>query len=267
MANATAIVPAALSYYDDGYAVYRQMESTAQTFYPSEMVGLDSSGYATSCDDTTNVLFDGLFGASPALKQDTGAAGFGPLGMGLFVKRPLSFSMKTNWTAALTDVGRAVYAKFNNQVDILPNTNGNFVGIIRRFISTAEVEITPPWALAAGSEYGNVVTPAALAASQNNYNPAGLFAARELQLTNSGAATTITGLQAGTNGKRLRLINFAGGAFAITLSYLSGSSSAGNKFVATGAANATINQFGAAELVYLSAANGGVGAWQVISTN
>ena len=255
MANATSIVQSASRFFNDT-AVYRNMAAAAQTFYPNEMIGLDASGNATSCDDTAGVKFDGLFGASPQLKQDTGVAGKGPLGMGLRVDRPLSFTMKIA-AAAAGDEGRLCFAKFNNEVQYVPGTFGNYVGVVYRVVSATEVAITPPWMMF-GSEFGNVVTPAVLTGNVNNYNPPGLFAARELRMaSDAGGDRNITGIVAGFHGQRLRIVNI-GTVDELILNNQNAGSSAGNKFLTSAGADATVNEGGIIELFYDAVSSSGV---------
>lgn len=73
----------------------------------------------------------------------------------------------------------------------------------------------------------NVITPTALAADQNNYNPTGLAAAGTIRLSSS-AAVNITGLAAGLHAQLKILHNV--GAFNITLKKSSASSTAANQF-------------------------------------
>lgn len=82
----------------------------------------------------------------------------------------------------------------------------------------------------AGINFASIVT-ATLAASQNNYAPTGYVAGitNNLQLTAPSGGATITGLAAASPGWSLYMYN-AGTANTITLSNLSGSSSAANQF-------------------------------------
>lgn len=73
----------------------------------------------------------------------------------------------------------------------------------------------------------NILSPASLGSSQNDYNPAGLAGAQVLRLT-AGTAVNLTGLQGGASGRVMVLENI--GSNAITLVDESGSSSAANRF-------------------------------------
>jgi hypothetical protein len=87
-----------------------------------------------------------------------------------------------------------------------------------------------PWTKTWGGTYvGRVVTPAALAASQNNYNPAGLATAYVLALSATGPIN-ITGLDATgfEDGRPLVIANI--GAPLITLTHEDAASTGTNRF-------------------------------------
>ncbi len=71
------------------------------------------------------------------------------------------------------------------------------------------------------------ISPAQIAADQNDYNPAGLAAASILRLS-SDAARSITGLSGGGDGRAVALLN--AGTQSIVLKTEHGGSSAGNRF-------------------------------------
>jgi hypothetical protein len=76
--------------------------------------------------------------------------------------------------------------------------------------------------------FASDITPGALAADQNDYNPTGLSTASTLRLSATGAARTITGLAGGGDGRILLLHNV--GSLDLTLADESASSTAGNRF-------------------------------------
>lgn len=117
---------------------------SALTFYPGEMLGVNAAGYAVHLDDTAALFFLGIQADSVPRTLDTGDAA----GTLLLNVERRHFSMATNWSAAITDVGRPVYAKFNNLVDVVPGSFGNCVGTVEHFENTARVVIEPlPWNL------------------------------------------------------------------------------------------------------------------------
>lgn len=74
------------------------------------------------------------------------------------------------------------------------------------------------------------ISPATIAADQNDYNPAGLAAASTLRLTAS-SAVNITGLAGASDGRLIAIHNI--GANAITLKDENAGSTAGNRFALT----------------------------------
>ena len=77
------------------------------------------------------------------------------------------------------------------------------------------------------------ITPAALAADQNNYDPTGLATADVLRLESSGAVRSITGLAGGADG-RIILIHNIGATYNFVLVDESASSDAANRFALGG---------------------------------
>lgn len=77
------------------------------------------------------------------------------------------------------------------------------------------------------ADFAVKITPAALAADANDYNPAGLSAASRVRLSSS-AAVAITGLAGGTDGRVVVLSNV--GANTITLKSANAGSTAANRF-------------------------------------
>ncbi len=71
------------------------------------------------------------------------------------------------------------------------------------------------------------ITPSQITADQNNYNPTGLSTASVVRIS-SDAARAVTGLDGGSDGRVLTLVNV--GSFTITLNDQNASSSAANRF-------------------------------------
>lgn len=138
MANPTAAVQA-YTVPSTQEKISRGLAATVQTYYPNEMIGLDTAGNATKFDDAAKLQFDGLVGDSVRVDVLTGdAAGDREVES----IRPRYFSM-TIASAAATDVGRPVYAAFSNQVQFTKGTYANLVGYVARFINSTEVLIRP----------------------------------------------------------------------------------------------------------------------------
>lgn len=112
---------------------------TAATYYPGEMIGVNVSGYHQKFDDTVSLRFAGIV-AESARKYVDAADADGD--NDLVITQPRSFTMLTSG-AAITDLGRRVYAKFSNEVQRVPGTYANRVGTIVRYNSATEVEIEP----------------------------------------------------------------------------------------------------------------------------
>ena len=73
------------------------------------------------------------------------------------------------------------------------------------------------------------ITPTALSANQNNYNPTGWGSATVMRLQASDANRVITGLAGGTDGRIAVLVNI-GSPYVISIQDENGSSSAANRF-------------------------------------
>lgn len=82
-----------------------------------------------------------------------------------------------------------------------------------------------------GDVFSSILTPAAFAATQNNYNPAGLSDANVLRLTSTGAQS-VTGIVAPASTKTLVVFNI--GASNITFVDASAGSTAANRFQMNG---------------------------------
>lgn len=96
----------------------------------------------------------------------------------------------------------------------------------------SSVVTVPPWSLAGAVAFSGVITPTALAANANDYNPTGLSGASTLRLVASTTSRDITGIAGGTTGRLLLIHNV--GAQNIVLKDESASSAAGNRFALIG---------------------------------
>ena len=85
----------------------------------------------------------------------------------------------------------------------------------------------------------SVLSPASITTSQNNYNPTGLGPANQLRLTSSGAVN-ITGLQTGSLGRVVAVINV--GSNVITFTPNDAASSAANRFGISGSLSLAASQ-------------------------
>lgn len=138
MANPTAGVPVTTTPFS-GEIHKRPLASTAQTYYVGEMIGKNSSGYFTKCDDTQALLFAGLKANSVRVTVESGDSAGDKV---IDVQRPRYFRIKIA-SAAAGDEGRLVYALYSNEVSYSPGTYGNVVGRVVAVVNATEVEIEP----------------------------------------------------------------------------------------------------------------------------
>lgn len=117
------------------------LPATAATYYPGEMIGLDTNGYAVKCADAASVLFLGLNAESVDITVlSTDSAG----DKRIKVKRPSQGFAMYIASAAITDVGKRCYAAFSNEVQYVTGTYGNYVGTVKEYLSSTMVVIRPP---------------------------------------------------------------------------------------------------------------------------
>jgi hypothetical protein len=91
---------------------------------------------------------------------------------------------------------------------------------------------------------------ATLAASQNDYAPAGYVAAQTNRLVLTSVTSTITGLLAATDGFSVQIVNAGGGV--ITFKNASSSSAAANRFNCPNSADATLPNNGVLTATYVT---------------
>ena len=97
---------------------------------------------------------------------------------------------------------------------------------------------------------GGIVTPANLAANQNNYNPAGLATASQLRLTLDITPINMTGIVAQPAGTLLTLTNVTAAFNNLHIIHESGLSSAANRFRLTAQADWYIPTMGSMTFIY-----------------
>ncbi len=104
--------------------------NTAQTFYPNVMVGINQSGsgagYLDLFDDTQPRRFVGITDEVNNQVLSGGSNGDTLID----VAQPRFIKVPANWTPALTDIGKRVYAADDQTVALTGTTYGNYVGII-----------------------------------------------------------------------------------------------------------------------------------------
>lgn len=142
MATATSKAESATVAWGDD-KIYRDLAAVAATHYAGTMIAINSSGYAVKCEDgTAGLQFDGLVANSPPIETTTDDT---DPRKKVSVQRPFRFTMKIA-SAAITDIGRAVYALFNNEVAFSGVTNSILVGWVDAFINSTSVTVRPIYA-------------------------------------------------------------------------------------------------------------------------
>lgn len=145
MANATSKAQCTTTEFS-GTTTKRGAVSTAQTYYPGTMLAVNSTGYVTKCDDTSGLTFIGLLNDSRPITVDSGGSNGDQL---LNVQQPMLLQMKIA-AAVVTDVGRKVYALYDNEVAYSGVSNSILVGVVHRYVDATTVEIRPYWVSTAG---------------------------------------------------------------------------------------------------------------------
>lgn len=146
MPNATTKVAVATTPWgDDG--IKRIPAATATTYYSGAMIALNALGNAVKCDNTAGIVFDGINKNSAKLtinSDDTLATMALDHSKQISVERPFRFAMYIA-AAVEADIGRPVYAAFDNEVS-LSTTAGIHVGWIDQILSSTSVLIKPAYA-------------------------------------------------------------------------------------------------------------------------
>lgn len=227
MANATSKAQSTTTPFEGPPKIKRDLSvAAAATYYSGTMIGLNASGHAVKCDDTAGVRFDGIAAnGQPITVATTDTLGDHKID----VLKPCFFSMKIA-SAAITDVGRAVYAKYDNEVAFSGVTNAVLVGHVEAYIDATSVLIRPYYAPNRGTvtqatNRSTGVTVNALAgAITTDTTSLAAAAEAEFTVTNSRVAagdTVIVSLASGNTGVGT-CVPFvsavADGSFKITIS-------------------------------------------------
>ncbi len=140
MANAADKVRSSVLEWGDD-VLYRPASSAVTTFYPGSMVAVDGSDNAVHCDNTAGIRFDGICANTVRISELTGEAAGDHI---IPVKRPWRFEMAIA-AAVAGDSGKAVYAKFDNEVSY-SQTNSIQVGWVDKVLSATSVLVRPSYA-------------------------------------------------------------------------------------------------------------------------
>lgn len=192
MANPTSAVQSFITPSNADHKIQRGLESTVQDYYPNEMLGVDSSGWDTKCDDTQSLQFDGLVADSVKISVLTGDAAGARFAT---VERPQFFSMFIASANAATDIGKAVYALYSNQVQYSSGNFTNLVGFVYAVLDATHVLIKP---VGFGVAVGSGASPllAAITASTTTLPITGQVGSG----AGAGGTVTVTAGQGGPTG-------------------------------------------------------------------
>jgi len=124
-------------------------------------------------------------------------------------------------SAALSVIGRSVNST-GDPADIAASADNQVLQRIAGALLFSALDTIPEDLSLIG-----IISPASIGANQNDYNPAGLSTATIVRLTSSNSFS-ITGLQGGTAGRVILLVNI--GSFNLSLANESASSTAANRF-------------------------------------
>jgi len=119
--------------------------STAQVFYANAMVGLNA-GYLDKLDDAAAKKFVGLTTGVQSEVLSGGSNG----DVLIDVKQPRFITVAIA-AAAVTDIGRLVYASDDQTVSLTPGAYGNVVGRIAAVISSTSVVVECIYSASGGS--------------------------------------------------------------------------------------------------------------------
>lgn len=212
MANATARVQMTSTPIPDSKRKWELVGSLSTTYYPGCMMGVAATGYAQKLDDTAKLTFIGINAeTTDIIGESTDSSGDRKIN----VDRPGLFQMTIS-SAAITDVGKKVYALYDNEVSYSDGTYGNYVGRVFSYIDSTTVLVAPPWSpfhdVACG--YNSVFS--ANAAAGTTLTRMDL---NKIILVPNTAAVTITlpAVALCSPGDRLTFIKTTSDAFAFTL--------------------------------------------------
>lgn len=122
------------------------------TFYTHAMIGTTTGGYLAKFDDTQSLRFAGLVRGregNPVLPA--GTAGDGTIDLDVW--QPLRFELAVA-SVAVTDIGRRVYATFDNAGTMDPSatTYANLIGTIVDVVASGIALVEPVYAPANGNQ-------------------------------------------------------------------------------------------------------------------
>lgn len=211
MANATARVPNFTSFWDTPKKRMPLSEDAA-TYYPGEMLGRNEAGYVVKFDDSGKLKFVGLMAES---HNKVVAAGGNDGDEQVDVSQPMLFTATLS-SVSLAHIGRRVFAKYSNEVQLAPGTNCNFAGWVVAKEAANTALIAPPWSpFGLLSGYTGVASAAADDDTVLTQSDVG-----KLILVPNESAVEITLPSAAlcSPGDRIRITKTTADAYAVTIS-------------------------------------------------
>lgn len=210
MANATKRVPSTHTPFGDNSLKFPGV-TTAQTYYPGAFVGLTVLGYATKCDDAVSLLFKGFMEGGMHRKIESGFTALDPE-LDLQLLQPRWGVVKIA-SAAITDVGKLVYAKFDDEVQFATGVFGNLVGRMEKLMTSTAILVQFIYSGSRGVE-GAARTPAATGAQSLTKFDLG----KTIMLANTAAyALTLPPVADTQPGDTLQFVKTTSDAHAVTL--------------------------------------------------
>lgn len=125
MANATAKVGYATTPVTDEKQKYL-LVTTSQTYYNGAMLGWNVSGLLDKFDDAASLRFAGVIEDVGPIKIDADST---TEQRRVTIRKP-RFIIMAIASVSAADLGRKVYAAYDNQVQFSPGTYGNYVGTV-----------------------------------------------------------------------------------------------------------------------------------------
>src|SRR5262245_994962 len=122
--------------------IKRDCPAAADIYYPGAMMCITSAGYVVPAADTAGYQFDGLMADSNRVEV---LATDGSGDKKVIVNPPFRFTMKIA-SAVITDIGKAVYVKFDNEVAYSGLSASILVGWVDAVINSTTILIRPVYA-------------------------------------------------------------------------------------------------------------------------
>ncbi len=144
MTAATAKVQSTTQNWGDS-KIKRSLSADVATYYTGSMICMNASGYAVKASNTAGLRFDGIMASSQRVSVETGDAAGDKV---IDVEKPWMFTM-TIASAAITDIGRKVYALYDNEVAFSTSAS-ILVGVVEDVLDSTTVLIRPYWTSTSG---------------------------------------------------------------------------------------------------------------------